>query len=459
MSAAKWIIAISVFVLILFIALGIGFFIRRNVKTNPPVNRYSNPLIWSPPIPSDNPAKNTCQLYQFQSMDINYNFNGTLIPSIAPGQPTLNSYTLNQLQGVAPNPQFNYCVDSDQIIAIQAQHQCTGPNGVIDDSINLCNLSTGGTTGLGGIETFYTECGMSSLGTYTPACNGQISLISLNFVPADEGGGLLMCMTSGGTAGSQITMTECNPTNPNQIFRVTRVPIGSTPTSKNQGNEGVYTQFLDRRTNLCIQPDTTPSTYTSKLILTECTGGYFGDSYPGFVWATLPSFIFCDQPGGCNCSTRSCVLGNNSNVICNIVYGTGANHNNTCTLVGGDCQTCSGYLGVTTIPQIVSLDSVPYMQMPVGTNASYNGLTGDNATFQWLIDNQALSLNYNTSILGLSAIPINAQQNSTDNNGYIPQYLSLNNYLILSEQNVCYAENPNNTSNSAIDNPSTCINL
>lgn len=412
MSFSGWIVSIFIFIIIMTIAIGIGWWIRNNSKPNPvPPNKYSAPLGWGKVTAGPDPAKNICQLYTFPTAIVN--IGDPPIPTVFPGTPTFNSKILDSLSGITG---YIECLDSDQIMAQQVQHTCIAPVGVVNGQITKCDLINGGTTGLGGIEVFYTNSNCSKI----PLCAGELSLLSLNFgAPTTP----IKCIKNNGQ-GNIVTMEDCDPSDSNQLFRITRINPGQNPSSlkPNQGQNGFFAQILDRNTGLCLQPSnmnensifdpkTTPNpdctagsgTSFSGLTLTfdSCTGTTgttgttgLGSGFPGYNWAFIESVQYCDNPDGCT----------------NISI---------------------------TPPQIIYANDLNFSTFP--TNG-YKGLTGASANILWLLDNDAKALYY-----GGKEFPILRNKIGTDVNvvcsdfGYTAQYMNLNIYNIISEESVCFA--------------------
>lgn len=433
MSFAAWLIAGSVFIIILALALGIGWWLRNNSHPTPaPPNKYTAPLGWGQPVAGPNPAKNFCQLYEFPTSTVTVGTGTVAIP----GNPTFNPLILNSLQGTTGIPS---CLDPDQILAQQLQHTCIAPVAVVDGAITRCFLITGGTTGLGGNENFYTNVGCPGIGP----CPGQLSLISLNFnAPSAP----IFCIQNEG-AGNNVTMGTCAPSNTDQLFRVTRINPGQNPNAlqSGQGQNGVIAQILDRNTGLCLVPGTgtavtqySPSSIGNSgcsgsgdsvsgtnVIMSTCTGGVF----PGYVWALLPSVPYCSLIGGCgNCTgCAGCIP---------------IPASNNCT----GCQGCTDSHTLFTPPQIVYIGNLDFGSISTGMT-SYNGLTGSSAVIQWLVDNNAQSLYFgggnNTPVL----TDIGIDGSYCPQKGYFAQYMNITTYNIISEEAVCFAEGTLGTPN------------
>lgn len=445
MSFSSWLLAAAAFIVILTIALAIGWGIRNNsIPTPAPPNTLSAPLVWSVPIPGPNPSKNTCQLYEFPT--------GVLrsggVSIAVPGNPTFNALLLDHLQGVSTIPG---CLDPDQILAQQVQHGCTAPIGVVDGAITRCFLIDGGTTGLGGSEVFYSNTNCLNIS----ACPGVLSLVSLNFQSPSNPD--IFCIQDNGS-GRNATMDFCTPINTNQLFRVTRTNPGQNPNSlkPGQGQNGLIAQILDRNTGLCLVAghSTTSSIYDptysgctgsqqtfsgTNVVMGPCTGGI----YPGYLWALIPSIPYCGVPGGCfgctGCPPSVCMRcpGGNScgdgSSACNAVV---------CSGTGGSCH---GNAITTTPPQIVYIGNLDITQAPIG-NTGYAGLTGTNALIKWLIDNKAESLYYGGAGDGLilrqfgTDIAKTTASCSLGDQGFVAQYMNLPAYNTISSLAVCLAE-------------------
>lgn len=426
MSGSSWLMLVSVFILILGIIFGFGWWYRNNIIPPPaPPNKYSEPLVWSTPQKGPDPKKNFCQLYQFPT--IVTDIEG--IPTAIPGTPTFNPNVLFKLQGKASYPS---CLDNDQVMAQQVSHTCTGPNGVLDDSITRCFLINGGITVLGGSESYFTNSGCFNVAP----CLGQVSLVSINFQAPTISN--INCIQNHGT-GNNVTMESCNPGIIEQLFRVTRINPGENPNTPQpgKGQNGLFSQIFDRTTGLCLVPGnvTTTTTYDpnyltpidssctgppeqvsgTNLVLGQCTGGVF----PGYVWALLPSVSYCSVTGGCGGCT-----GCNG---CRRILGS-----NNCT----GCVDCSGNESSTTSPQIVYIGNLNINDIPLGPTG-YNGLTGSSAIIQWFIDNKAQSLYYGGQGTGLILKDIGTDYQICSQKPFISQYLNLTTYNTLIAQEVC----------------------
>lgn len=435
MSLSGWLVAGAIFIIILTIALGIGWWLRNNSNPTPgPPTKYSAPLVWGMPSPGPDPTKNFCQLYEFPTAVVDIGG----VPTAVPGAPTLNPDVLNTLQGQPTHP---FCLDSDQIIAQQVQHTCQNPPQVtVSGAITRCFLISGGTTGLGGTETYYTTSGCLNI----PQCAGQLSLVSVNFhAPTVPN---IFCLQREGT-GANITMQPCNPANPAQLFRVTRVNPGQNPNSlqPGQGQNGLIAQILDRDSGLCVVPGTGTTTtiydpnylapidaecsgpsqvFTgTNVILGACTGETGGTgTFPGYVWALLPSVPYCPATGGCTGCTGC--------IGCHRVPGS--------AFCEG-CPACTGNAPLPTPPQIVYIGNLNLTEIPLGTTG-YAGLTGNSAIVQWLIDNNAESMYFGGTGDGLILRDIGTDVTVCEQQPFTAQYLNLITYNTLRAEEVCLAE-------------------
>jgi hypothetical protein len=430
MSFSGWLIAGAIFIIILTIALGIGWWIRNNSNPTPsPPNKYSTPFVWGTPVPGPNSQKNFCQLYQFPTSFITLDN----VPTAVPGAPTFNPLILDKLQGV---PRYPTCLDPDQIMAQQLEHTCTAPNGVVDGSITRCFLINGGVTGLGGTEVYYTNSGCFNVS----ACPGQLSLISVNFQAPTVSD--IYCIQNEGT-GTNVTMQLCNPSINSQLFRLTRINPGQNPNTlqPGEGQNGLIAQILDRDSGLCLIAGTgTSSTIYDPNYLqnTECTGNQItingtnvimstctGGQFPGYVWLLLPSTTFCGVSGGCS----GCI--GYPNGSCQRIPKS-----NNCEGFLCGLDACTGNAPMINPPQIVYIGNINLNDAPVGPTG-YKGLTGSNAIIQWLIDNNAQSLYYGGAGNGLILAPMGTDISVCTEKPFTSQYMNLTTYNTISQESVC----------------------
>ncbi|CAH6418996.1 Hypothetical protein HVR_LOCUS183 [uncultured virus] len=429
MSLSGWLIAAAIFIIILLIALGVGWWLRNNSHPAPaPPNAYIAPLGWGQQTQGPNFPQNTCLLYEFPTAEVELG-TGTVF---MPGTPTFNPNILNGMSG---SPDFTVvCLDPDQILAQQVQHTCTAPLGVVNEQITRCILINGGTTGLGGNEIYYSDSACPAI----PACPGELSVISLNFqAPTTP----IYCIQNNGT-GANVTMVPCDPASSNQLFRVTRTNPGQNPDTlqPSQAQNGFLTQILDRETGLCVVPGTgssitvfNPNSVTgcsgssqsisgTNIILGSCTGGEF----PGYVWALLPTVPFCSNPSGCT-ACSGCVG-------CQQLPQT-----NTC----GGCTGCVGSPILGIPQQVVYVGNLDFSTFPSGP---YKGLTGDSAAVQWLIDNEAVSMYYGGDATvnpggnnNVVLFPMGRDVTYCPDIPFVAQYLGISAYNTISLETACYA--------------------
>jgi hypothetical protein len=289
------------------------------------------------------------------------------------------------------------------------------------------------------VKKYYTNSGCYKI----PQCTGELSLVSINFQAPGVTG--IYCLQSQGT-GNNITMKPCDPTNKNQLFRVTRVNPGQNPDSlqPGKGQNGIIAQILDRNTGLCVIPgnSTTTTIYNpnyltpidsgcsgssesisgQNVILGECTGGIS----PGFVWALLPSILYCPFQNGCPGCTGC----------------TG------CTRVPGtfNCSGCPGCDGVEASPtptQIVDISNIDINNIPLGPNG-YDGVTGYSGVFKWLIDQNVNAMYYGGQESDLILNPIGQDYTVCKQRPYVAQYINLTTYNIISNEEVCLGKNTTN---------------
>lgn len=383
-----WIVAFCIFFLILLLILAISFSIKN--RKLPPTSPPETPpavSFWGNETPSSNAEKNVCMLYEFPTA---YTITSP-VSSAYPGNPTFNTSILDSVTGSTGLPE---CLDFDEIIAQQVSRSCIGVPG--NDNV-VCRLLNGGFTGYGGSETFYDNKSCPNI----TACVGQLALIAIN----TNTGTYPNCISLNDSG--EIQMSVCDPSNPDQIFRITRTQPGVNPETLSPSNnqQGILTQILHKETNLCLMagtetvqstfdninnppvPCTNPNDgvtyYGVDLVLGACTGG----EYPGYLWASNNSYEFCGEIGGCDgckglCTSEEC---------------TRPLQENLCS----GCTSCTGAEYMTTPPQITFLGDV---RLPK-TGTSYKGLKGNSALFQFMIDNNLGSIFYgHTSDVGFNPI-------------------------------------------------------
>ena len=411
-AVSTWIIAVVVLVIVIFIALGIGWYIR-NHAVPPAVN---NPAFlpistWSsPPGIGPNPAKNVCETYTFPTAIVSIGG----IPTIIPGTPTLETTTLDNING---NNTLPLCIDSDQIVARQVRHVCQHPPGVTTATgPNLCKLITGGTVDIGTVEVFYTDNGCFNIGH----CPGQLSLVSINYqAPISPPN----CIQETVPPTNSATMAVCNPSVPQQLFRITRVDPGQNPATlnTNSAQNGLIAQILDRNNGLCMTKGAGTSTTIfdpsyggsgctqppisisgPNVIFDTCVvpPGPATVAFAGYVWALLPALTYCPNVGGCSPSQF-----------------------------------------LTTPPQIIYVGNIDLSTFP--TNGNFGGFTGSAAIIAWLRANNALALySGGGTNTGLILTPFGTDITDCRSRGYVAQYLNLTLFNTLSVEAACQGTNP-----------------
>lgn len=465
MGLPHWLLAVSIFIIISALVIGGAWWYRNyKIPTPAPPSPYDAPLVWGKPTKGPNEEKNFCQIYTFPTSIASLSPSSVLVP----GNPTFNSEILDSLQGksgttgttgITGSVKTSLCIDSDQMLAIQLQHTCIAPNGVVNGAITRCNLINGGTTGLGGTEIYYSNSGCSR----TLLCPGAISFVSINYQA--PGNPDFYCIQKQGP-GNSVIMAPCNPPQTDvdsQLFRVTSINPGQNPSNlrPGQGQNGLLTQFLDRDSGLCLVPGNTTlsteydpsyvgctgasSTFSgTNVVLGSCTGitGITG-SIPGFVWLLLPSIQYCGLTGGCGSACTGCPLD------CEQLAGTNS-CNNTC--FGENATTCTGTPYLITPPQLVYIGDINIQQIPIGITG-YAGLTGPSAVIKWLVDNDAQALYYGGTGSNLVLRPIGLDSGQTKLScargdlGFTSQYINLNIYNTITALGVCFADNLQNCVN------------
>ncbi len=449
MAAHHWLLIGSVILISIIIILGLIWGLRNISFKQPPVTKYNAPLVWSPPTAGPDPNKNICQLYIFPTTISN--------GRAYIGTPTFNSNILDNMTGQTINTS---CLDTDELLAMQVEHECTAPRGVVDGQISMCHLMSGGVTGIGGTEVYYDTQSSVAVCPGLKSCPGQLSLVSLNYHPdLNNYQQPIYCIKNDADLGP--IMEVCNPSDSEQLFRVTRTAIGVNPNSltPNSPQSGLLIQIYDRNTNMYLTAGTnstntiyTPSSVANTGPSPTCTGtnqsitgtnvimtdstfnclgntGCTGPLYPGYNWAFFPSMFYCTLPvcgGGCtsiNCSTCTQIPRQNA-----CIGNTG-------------CTNCVGAPYLITPPQISYIGNINISELPYGLKASYNGLTGTSATVQWLLDNNVQSLYYGGTGPNLILRPFGIDSHYCLDKPYTAQYINLLTYNTISAESVCYADN------------------
>lgn len=453
MSLQNWVIIICIVIVVLFLLLGLGIYLTRApIRNDADINRLVNIIqdrsIWGSFATGPDQSRNKCHLYTFPVATLNGN--------IAVPTPTLNSTILNQLTGtpLPPNPS---CLDSDQILAQQVTRTCLGPNEESDfhSIISLCATENGTIENIGGTETLYTNepSGISGQCPSIRQCPGKLSVLSLN---QNLNRGHLICLKK--NSNTEVVVGHCDLTDPNQLFRVTRIDPGQNPNSliPGGGQNGIISQMYDRRNNTClkmsestavVRVDTPTMTRTftgNRLEFGECVPNESIKGYPGYDWIFLPPFNYCSNPGICDpvCSnSNSChTVGNNSN----------------CVLKPDHSGNCTGQAFISIPPQMIYTGDLNFTTAPLINPQikTYKGLLGLNALVKWLLDNNAKALMYggkfpesgNYPIL----IPMASYSDPINNNDItvweylVHQYIDIDLWNFISKYDVCMTNTINN---------------
>lgn len=383
---SKILLLIVSIIAIIVIVVIIALIVKRKTPPEPP-NQYNSPIGWGKESASTDSSKNTCQLYVFPVTKTTIDGRETYIT----GTPTLNTDYLNNATGASLDPTNDKCLDTDEIVAKQVQRTCqelTDHN--VPGATNLCKKINGEVVKIGGIDTYYSSKACSNYSN----CAGKLSVVSFNYQVPNVAP---RCLTN------STAMIDCDPSDMNQLFRVTRINVGQNPKTLNANSpqNGILAQILDRRTGLCLQPTntTTNVTYNSNygpnctppLVIggvnvefSKCSGG----QYPGYVWALLPPISW------------------------NAIAGA-----------------------VTTRPQVVYVGNIDMTKVPK-TDGS---LEQNTKLIEWLvITNSAQSLYYSGTIGDpLILTGFNLENIACFTRGYNSSYINLSIYNLLVTEELC----------------------
>lgn len=314
MLKSHWLIAICVFILVLFLIFGIAWRIRNKSKLDDDTDQYKNPILWSKPKPATKVPDNVCYLYQFPSITqtVNDGTGKNKINIILPGLPTLNPSVLDPITDnkIKKVPKNLRCIDSDQILARKGEEVCNPVNNDNASGKNFCTKNTGSNAQPGEVQYLYyndsdQENGANSCPNLRP-CNGEVSLISINYKPTEENNYAIGCITK--ITNDNIVLYPCADNNddlPKQLFRLTRINYGEDPYASEDGQgslvgqNGLFGQILERDTNYCLRR--TETTGSNCIVFGTCHGGgYVGSSgiggpRAGFNWLFIPSSDYGTQ--------------------------------------------------------------------------------------------------------------------------------------------------------------------
>jgi hypothetical protein len=309
MLKSHWLIAACVFILVLFIIFGIAWRIRNNAKLNKKPSEYKNPLLWSKPAPI---KEDVCHLYQFASITQTVNdVTGTnKINIILPGLPTLNEIVLNSITDDKFKkipPRNLRCIDSDQILARKGYQVCKNVKNKNIKAKNFCTKNDGINAAPDEEQFFYYNDSDQKNGNKCPSlrpCNGEISLIAINYKPTKDNNYAIGCITK--ITDDNVILSPCADNNDylsKQLFRLTRMNYGEDPYATEEdgqgsltGQNGIFGQILDRENNLCLRRTETAG--SDCIIFGTCHGGNYtgtngtngvGGPRPGFNWLFIPS--------------------------------------------------------------------------------------------------------------------------------------------------------------------------
>jgi len=309
MLKSHWLIAACVFILVLFIIFGIAWRIRNNAKLKKKPSEYKNPLLWSKPVPI---KEDVCHLYQFPSITQTVNdVTGTnKINIILPGLPTLNEIVLNSITDAKLKkipPKNLRCIDSDQILARKGYQVCKNVKNKNTKAPNFCTKNDGTNATPDEEQFFYYNDSDQKNGNKCPSlrpCNGEISLIAINYKPTKDNNYAIGCITK--INDDNVVLSPCAANNEDlskQLFRLTRINYGEDPYASEEdgqgsltGQNGIFGQILDRENNLCLRRTETAG--SDCIIFGTCHGGGYtgtkgtngvGGPRAGFNWFFLPS--------------------------------------------------------------------------------------------------------------------------------------------------------------------------
>jgi hypothetical protein len=304
MLKSHWLIAICVFILVLFLIFGIAWRIRNKSKLNDDTDQYKNPILWSKPKPATN--ADICYLYQFPSITQTVNDVTGTINIILPGLPTLNPAVLDPITDdkIKKVPKNLRCIDSDQILARKGKEVCENIKGKNLEAKNFCTRNTGSNAQPGEEQYLYyndsdQKNGAGSCPNLRP-CNGEVSLISINYNPKPDNNYAIGCITK--ITNDNVLLYPCADNNddlPKQLFRLTRINYGEDPYASEAGQgslvgqNGLFGQILERDTNFCLRR--TETTGSNCIVFGTCHGGNYqgssgiGGPRPGFNWLFIPS--------------------------------------------------------------------------------------------------------------------------------------------------------------------------
>ena len=414
------IIIIIIFLIIIFIISLIIILKSKSYNAAPSHINIPDPNInaWSNVIEGPNNLKNTCQLYQFPSSIIDGFY--------FPGMLNTSTEIIDNKQGSTSLPT---CLDSDQIALEQVSHTCNnlykGSNPNFGSS---CYLKSGGTTGPNGEEIFYQTC------NNIKRCPGSLNLLSLSYqVPNNNN---INCLEKNGN------METCDPSNSNQIFRITRVEVGQDPNNLVPGKSqtGPLAQIYHRESNTCLDVN------FDKTIDYNIYYYYFNDENcissigdPNLSKQHGPSleFVSCGNKKNSNGLSS----GYNWFLLDSIFYCP-----KKVGCVPGD---------FVNIPsQLIYVKNLDFTNYPI--NGNYFGFEGNNAIIAWLEDQNPMVVifgagsetssdsNQKPSLTDFISTKEDVENNYCFNLATKSQFLNLNIYNKIVDLPICISENQKN---------------
>lgn len=272
MDGTRGLIILLTIFIIMFLLIGIIFIIygplHHSINPLTFVEPYQGYAVWGNAQLGPDSARNTCKLYQFQAaleggdQTCGYSMAIPGIPSLDPA--VLATKTPMSQQG---------CYDVDQIVAIEATHQCTTSTVEGSSKFSPANAFCVGNNGVehavGQSEVYFTnQLTLITNGTNTNincnafACSGTLALYAINYAVTDENNqpsppvcNGIQCIRS--NEDGTFSLVNCDITDANQLMRVTRAPINTSLASSGSmnGKTGLLASILSRVDNKCIVPN------------------------------------------------------------------------------------------------------------------------------------------------------------------------------------------------------------
>lgn len=440
MINGKWLMIILLIALVILICFAIGWSYRnKNPTPKPeplPPYGFTRPENWSKSAPSVNQAKNTCQVYTFPDSMVD----GVFVP----GQPSLNPKMLDNMSG--GGIPVEGCLDYNMIMAQQISRTCLAPFGTDSQTVSKCVTLDGTVVTSGAVENLYSDVNCSQL----VQCVGELSLINIGvFNNGDR-----MCLQvdenslPNDRSRTLVGYAKCDPSNGRQVFRVTRVDIGQQVGNlgPKQPQNGSIAQIYDRTNQGClgvlpggVNPNLfpydpnivgctgeSPDTFLGQqLVIGPCDAGVS----PGFSWYLKSSAAFCDNPGGC----LGCTGANGYTGLVAPTGCTGTPGMSNCGCTGPyPCSNCTGHTYMVPPPEFIYVGN-QMNNYPI--DRVYRGLTGGDALFQWILDQDFPTIYNGGGTTGVAIAKFQIQSRGTGydlrecwQRGFISQYYPIKNY-------------------------------